>query len=233
MAEEVASSVFLDTYNSVLSLLPSSIQGFINFFILVLVIVIYSVFVWKFYKTISKKNVIDLNLNQYNTFDHPVMVKTIAGLLYFLEYLILMPMLIFLAFGIFTFLLIVLNDTTVQNTGQILLISAVVIAAIRMTSYYKEGLSQDIAKMLPFTLLAVSVLDPNSFIEGEFIQRIVTHFSQIPVLFSQVTSYLFFIILLEAILRIFDFGFELFGLSDESERRVRKRIREESEEDEE
>jgi hypothetical protein len=222
MADEVIAESFVDSYNSVIGLLPESIQGFINFFLLVLVVVIYAVLVWKFYRTISKKNVIDLNLNQYNKFNHPLLVKSIAAVLYFFEYLIIMPLLIFVAFGIFTFLLIVLNDTQAQDTSQILIISAIVIAAIRMTSYYKEALSQDIAKMLPFTLLAVSILDPNSFIEAEFVQRIFVHLGQIPILFGKIQTYLFFIIVLEALLRLFDFLFELFGINDIPDKKLKE-----------
>ncbi|MBA7674685.1 hypothetical protein ES703_82906 [subsurface metagenome] len=88
------------------------------------------------------------------------------------------------------------------------------IAAIRMTSYYKGGLSQEIAKILPFTLLAISVLNPNFFLEAQYLERVISQLSQIPSFFSQIIYYLLFIIILEVILRLFDFIFSLFKLEE-------------------
>jgi len=199
-------------YHDFIASLPPFAGNFFNFFILVLLIVIYSIFIWKFYRFIAKKNVLGLDLNKYNKSKHPFFTKLLAGSLYFVEYIIILPFLIFFWFAIFTLFLIVLTQT--QNVSQVLIISATVIAAIRMTSYYKENLSQEIAKILPFTLLAISVLNPNFFLEAQYIERIFSQLSQIPSFFSQIAYYLLFIIILEVILRLFDFIFSLFKLED-------------------
>jgi len=199
-------------YQDFIGSLPPFAGNFFNFFILVLLIVVYSLFIWKFYRFIAKKNVIGLNLNKYNKSKHPLLTKLIAGILYLTEYIVILPFLIFFWFAIFTIFLIVLAQN--QNTSQILIISATVIAAIRLTSYYKENLSQEIAKMLPFTLLAISVLNPNFFLEIQYIERIFHQLMQIPSLFGQIMNYLGFIIILEIILRTFDFIFSLFGLEE-------------------
>lgn len=216
-------------YKEFIIFLPSPLGEFFNLLILVLLIVLYSIFIWKFYRFISTKNFLGLNLNKYNKSQNPFFTKLLAGALYFLEYIIILPFLIFFWFSIFTFFLIIL--TTTKEISQILIISAVVIAAIRMTAYYKEDLSQEIAKFLPLTLLAIAVLNPNTFSEAQYIERIISHISQIPNFLNQIGYYLGFIIILEIILRFFDFIFSLFGLEEVEE--IKKSAKEEEGEKEE
>src|SRR3989339_73649 len=85
-------------------------MDFINLFLLVLLIVIYSIFIWKFYRFISTKNLIELNLSQYNRSEHPVFTKLIAGTLYFVEYIVILPFLIFFWFITFAIFLIFLTE---------------------------------------------------------------------------------------------------------------------------
>ena len=214
MAEEVIANIssgVFESYNLFLSLLPSWAQSFINLFLLVLLVVIYVVFVWHGYRILSKKNILELNLNKYNKAEHPIFTKFVAAGLYFLEYIIILPFLIFIGFSAFTIFLILLTENL--EISVLLLISAIIVATIRMTSYYSEDLSKDVAKLLPFTLLAVSVLNPNFF----NIERIFSQFNELVGVFGNITEYLLFIILLEIILRFFDLLFSVFGLHDEEE----------------
>ena len=127
-----------------------------------------------------------------------------------------MPFLIFFWFSIFTLFLIFLTENL--EISSLLLISAVIISTIRMTSYYKEDLAKDLAKLIPFTLLAVSILNPKFF----SIERIFNQFAELPNFFNEIFIYLIFIIILEMILRFFDFIFSLFEL--EKEKEVKERI---------
>ena len=205
----------LSIYNEFISTLPPSLGQFVNLLILVLMILLYSIFVWKFYKFISKKNPLGLDLNQYNKVQSDFFSRVFRGALYFVEYILILPFLIFIIFIVFTFFLIILSQS--QETSQILIISAAIIAAIRMAAYYKENLSQEIAKMLPFTLLAITVLNPNNFSNTQYIEKILNHFAQLPVFFNQIFTYLIFIVLIEAVLRFFDFIFSLFDLEEQDE----------------
>ncbi|MFH1325667.1 MAG: hypothetical protein ABIH49_02775 [archaeon] len=213
MATEVAnefSSVLSGVYNELISLLPQSAQSFVNLFIIILLVVVYSVFVWKFYRFISTKNLLGLNLNQYNKSSHPLGVKLAAGFFYFIEYIIILPFIIFFWFSVFTLFLILLTDLDV---GTLLIVSATIVAAVRMTSYYKEDLSKDLAKLLPFTLLAVALLTPEFF----SVERVLAHFSELTTFFGDIINYLIFIVILEIILRFFDFLVSLLGLEEEEE----------------
>lgn len=207
------SVTLIDAYNSFIEILPMWAQDFISFFLLVLLVVIYSVMVWKFYQFVSKKNPLGLNLNEkYKPSEHSFGTRFIVGLLYFAEYVLILPLLIFAIFGVFTLFLIVLSSS--EDVSQILIISATVIASIRITAYYKENLSQEIAKILPFMLLAVAVLNPATFTQVQYVEKIFTQLINIPNFLSQIWSYLLFIIVIEVVLMFFDTIFSLFGLHE-------------------
>jgi hypothetical protein len=205
-------SGFSKVYDLLNIMLPSWAQRFFGLFLLVLLVVFYSILIWKFYRFISRKNPLGLDLNKYNTIEHSFFSRLITAVLYFIEYILILPFLIFIVFGIFTFFLIILAQN--QDISQKLIISAVIISAVRMTAYYKEEVSQEIAKILPFTLLAVAALNPNTFSQSNYIETILIHFSQIPSFLEQIKIYLLFIIILEVILIFFDYVFSLFGLEN-------------------
>jgi len=204
--------VLLTVYNTFLSLLPTWAQNFVGIFLLVLVIFTYAIIIWHGYRFIAKKNILGLDLNKYNKSNHPLFTKIIAALFYFLEYIIISPIVIFISFAVFTILIMFLNEGL--EVGVILLISAAIIGAIRLASYYKEGLSKELAKFLPFTLLIVSLLNPNSVFSFE---KILGQINEIPDFLTQITTYIIFIILLEIVLRLFDFIFSLLGLEEVNE----------------
>jgi len=210
---QTASETVINGYNEFITFFPAYVGTFMNFIILVLLIVFYSVAIWKGYKFISKKNLLNLDLKKYNKLEYPFFARLLAGILYFVEYIIILPILVFIALGVLTFFLIILSQN--QEVSQILIISAVIISAIRIISYYKEEIAQEIAKLLPMTLLAVAVLNPASFSQTQYIARIITQLTQIPSFIGQIGYYLLFIIALEAILRFFDIAFTLLGINRE------------------
>lgn len=202
-------------YNSFVGTLPSPFQNFISLFLLVILIIIYAVFVWKLHRYVGTKNIFELNLNQYNTSERPFVSKMIAIAFYLLEYIVILPFIIFFWFSIFTlFLILLIEEDAAVST--ILLISAIAIASIRMASYlpyYGEALARELSKIMPFTVLAIAVLTPSFFVR-DFVGRILSRLSEIPLFFSEVLNYLVFIIALEVILRFFDFLFNLMGFED-------------------
>src|SRR3989344_5958050 len=212
MAEEViSSSALLDSYQLVISTLPPIFQNFVNLFLIVFIIFIYSVFIWRFHKFIAHKNIFGLNLNKYNHSEEPAEQKFLHGGFYFLEYMIILPFIILFWFGILTVFLISLTEGLEIKT--IFIISATVVASIRMAAYYREDLAREFAKLLPFTLLAVSITDPGFF----EVSRIITQFNQIFTSFGQISGYILFVVTVEFILRFFDFTFSLFGIGEEED----------------
>jgi len=187
-----------EVYAEFLSALPFWASNFINLFLIVLLIVIYSIFIWKFYRFIARKDLFKFNLKQYNTSAHPLFGKLFESIFFFLEYILVVPFIVFIWFGIFTLFLMFLTEGIAL--GTILIISATTITAIRMTAYYNEDLSKDLAKMLPFTLLGVAItkLSILNF------DKILIQLTILPEFFSSILIYLAFIIIIEFILRILD-----------------------------
>lgn len=200
----------IETYNAFLSSLPKWAQNFLTLFVLVILVSVYAIFIWKLHKFIATKNIIKLNLSKYNTTKHPFLTKVLAVTFYFLEYIIILPFLICFWFIIFTLFLIFLTEGI--ELPNLLIISATIIAVIRITAYYREDLSKELAKLLPLTLLAVSITIADFF----NIERIMGNLNEIPSFFSQILIYLSFIVVLEIVLRFFEFIFSLFDLEENS-----------------
>ena len=173
------------------------------------VIIIYSIFVFYFYKYLAKKNIIELNLSRYNQAEHPLAMKLSAILFYTLEYLIFLPVLTFFWFSVLSILLLVLSEGI--DISTILLISAALVASVRVTSYISQQLSTDLAKMVPFTLLAIALTKPGFFKVGSLLASI----GEIPSLLSNIPYYLLFIVAIELIMRVADTISKAFNLETE------------------
>lgn len=191
-------------YTSFLSSMPSWAQQSVDLLLLVILVFFYCIFFWKFHKFISNKNLLNLNLRQYNTSKHPFFSRFFAGVFYVLEYIIILPIIVFLWFSVFTIFLILIANGS--GTGNIMLVSVTIIGAVRMISYvpkYGKDLAQQISILFPLTVLIVFISSPGLFFD---FSRILGHISEIPALFDQVLFYLLFMIFLETILRI-TYGF--------------------------
>ena len=201
---------FIDFLRNILDFFPND-QKIVSLVVYTVLILIYSIFIWKFYRFLASREIIQLNLSQYNYSNHPVLEKVIAIGLYTLEYLILLPFLVLFWFAILSIFLLVLSES--KDTLQILLISAAIITSTRITSYINEELSKDIAKILPFTVLAAFILNANLLDYS----NILTKLSEIPSLFNNILTFLIFIFVVEFIFRSLYSIVELIRSKDESE----------------
>ena len=193
-----------------LNIFPDNQKVLFSLIVYTILILMYSIFIWKFYRFLASRDIIQLNLSQYNYSSHPVIEKFAAVGLYALEYLIILPFLVFFWFSIFSIFLLVLSES--QNTLQILLISAAIIASTRITSYISEDLSKDLAKILPFTILAAFILGSSFFnVEG-----VMTKISQIPSLFDNIITFVVFIFIIEFVFRLLFSVFQFVKSKDEN-----------------
>jgi len=157
---------------------------------------IYAIFIFKFYRFLARKDVLQLKTKRFYAEYEGVMKRMFRSFFYVLENLIIIPLLVFFWFVVLALLLMFLGKN--QDAGTILLIAASIVAAIRVTAYYNENLSQDLAKMIPFALLGVFLVDFSYFSVGGTLEMI----KQIPSLWKQFLYYLLFVVGLEFILRI-------------------------------
>lgn len=178
--------------------LPEIYQNIFTVAVYMILIFIYSTFIWKVHKVISRKDIISLNLRQYNSFDHPTLNKLFAGILYFIEYIIVLPFLILFWYILFALVLVFFSE--IASIEQILLLSAAVVGSIRLLAYYNHEISAEVAKLLPFTILAITLLSHKLIDIARFNEtiRVIGDFA-IFVVYALV-----FIIVLEIILRFLD-----------------------------
>lgn len=148
----------------------------------------YAIFVWVFYKTLSKRDIFKLDLSKYDI--------TGEKFLYVLKYGIVFPFYVSFWFVILSLFMFILTKEI--SVIQITLISMALVSTIRVTSYLKEELSIELAKLMPFALLAIFLVEPNFFSWNLLIARL----QALPSFSFELLQCLVFAILLEWILRI-------------------------------
>lgn len=176
----------------------SSIYDIIGFSI---GMVIYGIFIYHFYRFLSRKDLFSLKLEQRlrggklsasgeKISAAPRVVAYIATNAF------IFPIIIFawfLAYSLFMFLLA--QDMSVKT---VFLVSSSLVIAIRIAAYYSEDLAKDLAKLLPFALLGFFLLSPTFFGIDEIKDRIL----QIPNFITQIAAFLLVAITVEITLSI-------------------------------
>ena len=198
MAEvfNVTSNLFMQIYTDFKAIFPTNLQIFPPLLLVTFLIALYAIFVWVFYRFLAQRDLLSLNLSQYNKLENAIWVKFLAVILYILEFVIILPFMVIFWFAVFSILLIVLAKG--HTIGNIMLIAASIVAAIRITAYYKEDLSRDLAKMIPFTFLGVAILTPGFFDMADTLSKL----SEIPLVFENLVFFALFIVLIEVLLRL-------------------------------
>lgn len=195
MVNEIPDAL-LYAYTAIKTSVPNELFLIIAVLFFASVITIFSIIILKFYRTLGKRNILSLNLNQYNNSNHPVFYKLNAILLYLLEYAIIMPILIIIWFAILSItILITVNQMSLE---RVLIVSASIIAATRMLAYYNKEISLEIGKMLPLITLSLFLLTPEFFSVEDTISRI----SEIPSLLYNTGYFILAILGVELILRL-------------------------------
>jgi hypothetical protein len=182
-------------YFTLRNLIPEEYSVILDLAIYTVVIALYSIFIWKFYKFLARREIIELNLRQYNHSQYSSLEKLIAVLLYTLEYLIILPFLVLFWFVTFSAFLLLLSEQ--GNVDQMLLISAAIIASTRITAYISEDLSKDLAKIFPFTVLATYLLNPNFFDIPSLVDKVIA----LPSAIVPMIMFVIFIFIVEFVLR--------------------------------
>ena len=162
--------------------------------------VLYSFFVWKFYRFVSRREIIPINLERYSAEGKRSHLKIGA---YIASYMLLFPFFLFLWFFVYSFFIYFLARDI--PTGTVLLISITVIVAIRVTAYYQEDLARDLGKLLPFALLAIFLTSPVFFTDtGNYfsIDDLENRFFEIPLFTMEILKFIIYAIFVETFLRI-------------------------------
>ncbi|MBW3023002.1 hypothetical protein KY308_02775 [Candidatus Woesearchaeota archaeon] len=162
----------------------------------VVVMVIYTTFVFKLYRFMARKNIFELNLYQYNKAKHGGVKKFFEVIFYVLEYIIIFPILAAAWVIVVAVLLFFMSE---GDPFSVILMGAVaVVASVRITAYFSEELSREVAKLLPLALLALVLTKISSFTISGYTELA----DQVPALWKTGVYYLIFIIAVEFVFRI-------------------------------
>lgn len=157
---------------------------------------VYAIFIFRFYRFVAARDMFALDLSRYEESRRRWMRRALGVVMYVAKYLILFP-----AFAVFWFAVLALILTFLSKDRpfeDILLIALATVSAIRVTAYYDEDLSRDLAKILPFAVLAIFLIDAGFFVIGESlaaVERANEHRETI-------LYYLVFLVALEFVLRV-------------------------------
>ena len=159
-------------------------------------VAIYAVIIFNLYRFMSRKNIFGLDFSRFEEQSHPVFRKTLHLIFYVAKYLLIFPLFAFFWFGVLVVMVAFLSKT--KEVDDLLLIAMAVLTSVRVTSYYTEDLSRDIAKMLPFALLGIFLIDLRYFdlpVSMDLLNRVGAEWQSI-------FYYWVFVVLLEFVLRV-------------------------------
>jgi len=200
----------------------------LDVFIFAVILAVASLFIWYFYRSIAKRNLIDINLSKYNTYEHPLANKFLAMVLYLLEYMVIMPLLIIFWYAALAFVLFVIASEV--SVGGILFVSAVIIGAIRLLAYFHSEIAKDLAKMFPFIALSVFLLSFESIGKVFDFSDVTAKLSQIPQFTAEIFSFILVVFVIEIVLRFIFSVYEFWRSEEEAAGKIPPKEIEEDEE---
>ena len=159
-------------------------------------VAIYAILIFNLYRFMSRRDIFNLDFSRYEESRHLLLRKSVHVSIYVCKYLLIFPLFAFFWFGVLVVMVAFLSRT--KEVEDLLLIAMAVLMSVRVTSYYTEDLSRDIAKMLPFALLGIFLIDLRYFdfsTSAELLNRVGTEWKSI-------FYYWVFVVLLEFVLRI-------------------------------
>lgn len=157
---------------------------------------LFAIFVFKFYRFVAARDVFALDLGRYEGLSFRWMRSLLHLILYVVKYLLLFPVFAFFWFAVLTVTLSFLSRG--QTFSETLLIALVTVSAIRVTAYYNEDLARDLAKILPFAVLSVILINASFSSVSDSLDRLRTAGDHSETIFY----YLVFLIALEFVLRL-------------------------------
>lgn len=122
---------------------------------------IYAVFVFTFYRFVAARDMFGLDLSKYEQSRYKWVRSVLHVVMYVAKYILLFPFFAFFWFAVITAILAFLAKD--QSFSQVLLMGLATVGTIRVAAYVKEDLSRDLAKMLPFAVLGIFLVNTSFF----------------------------------------------------------------------
>ncbi len=160
-------------------------------------ICLYAVFIFHFYRFLAARDMFTFDLSRYSESRHQALRGFLHVVMYIFKYILVFPFFAFFWLAVLTTILAFLSkDRAFQ---EVLLIALAVVSAIRVSAYYHEDLSRDLAKILPFAILGIFIIDASFFTLEESLAVLRDANNNREAIFY----YFVFLVGLEFVLRIF------------------------------
>jgi hypothetical protein len=167
---------------------------FLTLFAATLILFLLMFVTWWVYKKLSTRNIFILFTKTAakpnpTAWDH---------FTYIMKYFLLFPLLTFMGFIIFSFSLFLLaKPSTAEAQAAIIFAAITIVSTIRIGAYVHEGLAEDLAKLIPLSMLVIILADPTLHNVGISWAQIAGFILLIP----SFLKYLVFTVILEGALR--------------------------------
>ncbi len=158
---------------------------------------VYAIFIFRFYRFLAAKDIFKLDLAKHNHARFKVVRKAVGLFFYTTKYLIMFPVFAFFWFMVLAVLLSFMSRD--QQMENVMLVSMAIVGAIRVAAYYNEDLSRDLAKILPFAMLGIMLIDSSILAS---LSTSVSNIRQIGNNLELMLYYLILIVAMEFVLRI-------------------------------
>ena len=122
---------------------------------------VYAIFVFTFYRFVAARDMFALDLSRYEQSRYQAVRSVLHVVMYVLKYILLFPFFAFFWFAVITAILAFLAKD--QSFSQVLLMGLATVGTIRVAAYVREDLSRDLAKMLPFAVLGIFLVNTSFF----------------------------------------------------------------------
>ena len=167
---------------------------FLTLFVATLLLFLLMFTTWWVYKKLSSRNIFVL-FTKTASKSHPTGWDQFT---YIMKYFLLFPVLIFFGFLIFVFSLFVLSKpATPEAQAWIIFVAITIVSTIRISAYVQESLAEDLAKLVPLSMLVLLLSNPTLTSIGFTWGQVVAFILLIP----SFLKYLLFTIIMEGALR--------------------------------
>lgn len=157
---------------------------------------LYAVFIFHFYRFLASRDMFKLDFSRHQESRYYALRGLIHFVMYLVKYIVVFPVFAFFWFGVLTIILAFLSKD--RAFSEVLLVALATVSAIRVAAYYHEDLSRDLAKILPFAVLGIFIIDASFFTIEDSLAVLQDANNQREVIFY----YFVFLVLLEFALRI-------------------------------
>lgn len=191
---ETSTAVFAEAMGNLYAQLQAQLGvNTANVVVMALAIVAYGAVIGMFWKTLSRRNMIEVDWKKiHGGFGTQVFERVKFGL----EYAIIFPIATFVWFVVLTIFLYFMSKTA--SIADMMFIAISLVAATRACAYLDEDIAGDIAKVVPIAILGVFLTNPTMFSPIIIEQRL----DEMSTLVMDAVPYFAMLMALEIILRL-------------------------------